>query len=728
MPRPLSIGLKILALLLLAGIAYGPLFSAGYRAGDLALYERAAEQVPSLDAISLDALVAIDPRGSVLANLEHAARASGSTWRAEVGAGFTSRLEAMALLLLAALGLGLFTRRLLLPWVGVEHARAAGWATAALGLTHPLCVALVAAPEARDEVLALALSAWCATAFLSGRQDRRYGRTVAAWVLCVLSALAGELAWCLPLLLAATELSSSHRYRPRRERTRTAANTLVLFSVAVAVAALSWLGRGEGSSRFSEGLVALVDGTAGVRAMLERVVSILLPASSQITGLVGIALASLVLLSCAQPALVAARSAPRLWSWLLGMWFAVLCAALVLGLDTRVSADLSTHGELVGLGVFIYAVGLGTACTALSGLRRSWLAWGAALVFAGLGHAGADAWNRAGALVSELRADLTAARELYGDDAPLMVLDPATEVGGVETLGSHVEALVHPLLDDRAGPARPQAVVALSSRAFLALTDEPEFEVSRREQLVVLVPLEELSKETSGLRDGGRRQAVRLGPGSAQGALDSWRGDARSPDLNLDTLSVASFVARADLRTDTAEPRRVHWRVTEPLIETAAVDCVWIETGDEPVLAADLGGCLAWRLGDRARRVWLEGGVTTVAQAQLLAGPQDLSEAIQPTTDGDDWLFPTMGTPLVQATRQRGRYVLRLLSMRDYSFVEMPVAILGMDHLRAEGAAAAVARMQRPVAWSLDYRVEDVPLARASGRRKGRAGTVEEAR
>ncbi|MEM7310825.1 MAG: hypothetical protein AAF682_29410 [Planctomycetota bacterium] len=724
--------LRVLLVLLLAGIAHGPLLGADYRAEDLALLQRAANgggppraEVVAWRELSLDDVARIDPEGSLVGNAEHALRARRAPWRGGEHSALDARIEGVLLLFGIALGLGLFLRRALLPWTGSDHAGAAGWAVVPLLVAHPLTVGLVAPLRGRDELLGLLFASWAAALFLQGRQDRRFAVTAAAWTLCALASLSGEVAWLLPILLAGVELASSHRYRTRRERWRTAANTLLFFGLASGLGAAFWARRA--GSRYTDGLAAAIeDPAAAASGLFERLGGVVLPANPHVSGLFGVVLAGAVFLVALQPALVAARSAPRLWGWMLGSWFVCLAGALVYGLDVRVAPDEATEGALLAGAVAVAAAGLATTATALSGLRRDWLAWLAAAVFAGLSFSNALPWREAGHVARELRADLEAARVTHGNEPRLLVLDAVRDARGIDPFGGAVGALVHPLL--RPGGEAPGGgpigeVLLLSREAFLALAREPELRRLREERSVVM-----LATLPGGepVRPGGLRQAVRLAPASAAGTKRSWRGEMRSPDLDLDTLSMSTLLLTADLRSDTSGERRLHWRVTEPALANGSQRCVWVETGDEPVLVADLGRSLAWLLGDRVRRVWLEGGATSVGQARFLTAPEPLGERFGPTPDGDDWLFPRTLTPLVQATLQRGRYVLTLLSLGDYACVELPVEVLGADHLRARGAAAEVAGLRRPVAWTLDYRVEDATLARARGRRVGRDGTVEE--
>jgi hypothetical protein len=724
MPRAPSEKLKVLGVLLLAGLAHGRLLGAGWRAPDLDLFERAL----ALDAHSVEELAEVDALGAPLSNLELVAWSRAGPWRAEERPALPQRLLGVALLTAAAAGLGLFARRLLVPWTGAEHAGAAGFAAFALAAVHPAGTALIADAAAGDELRALALCAWAAALFLRGRQDRRPAWTALAWLLTLLASLTGELGWTLPCVLALSELVAAKRSRPRRERWRTAASTLFFFGLAAAVSPVLWIEHG-GGSRFAAGLAFLADDPAqAARHLAGRARLLFLPGNPAVVGLAGALAAGAVLGAALQPGLVAARSAPRLWRRILGAWLLLLLCALVYGLDVPVEPRAETHAALLAAGAAVLVVGLAITSTALAGLRRALLVWSMAAVYAVLACAGGGAWSGAAEVASELRRDLAAARALHGSEARILVLDAPAAVAGVETLGPSVAALSHPELAPGA-PAGDGGVVALSSAAFKMLAYEPELAALRAEHLVVLAPLAALpAAKSPALHPGGGRLAVRLGPSAPDGSPHSWRGrpDSRSPDLDLPTLAFGHFVVRADPRTDVSVARRAAWRTLQPGLEDGSLPCVWIETGDEPWLVAELGASLEWRLGDRARLVWIEGGATYVTEAELLPAAPPFDEVVKPRTDGADWLFPRATTDLVEAGAQRGRYVLSLLSLKDYTLRELPVERAGEADLRAAGAARAVAELARPVAWALEFRVEGVPLARASGRRVGRDGTVED--
>jgi hypothetical protein len=718
MQRGLHVWLKVLALVVLGAFAHGPLLGGAFRAPDRALLERAAQaEVPQFKEIA-----AVDPRGGPLAGLAQTAFARAKGWRPVGRPAFELRLSALVLLLGTAVLLGRFARRLLVPWVGVEHATAAAWAASALALCHPATTALIADPAALSELFALALGTACAALFLRGRQDRSFPAVAGAFGLALLAGFAGGFALALPFLLAFAELVSSHRYRPRRERARTAANTLLFFGAAVAIGQFLWLDRG-GVSPFAIGLARVVRAPlAAVGALVERTNGIALPANPALFGAAGWLVVGAMFVLALQPAIGAARSAPRLWSRMLVWWLVLVAAAATYGLDVRVRPETPSHSRLVTLAVFAFVLGPAAASTALSGLRRAALPWCVAAVWAWVSASGAWAWRAAAEASRNLGRDLEAARELFGNDVRMLVLDAPTEVAGVETLGSDVGALVP-------GDAPEQSdVIALSARAFQALAFEPEMAALRADLLVVVAPIELFSSGADAarwaLRPGSSRQAVRLGPPSTTGGARTWRGIG-SWEPDLDTLACELLQVRTDLKSDVSGERRVRWRVTEPAVEVGSLPCVWIETGAEPVLVAHLGASLPWLLGDRVRRVWFEGGGMQGAEARLREAPEAFS-TLRPTDDGDDWLFERPTTQLVMSSLQRGRYVLSLLSLKDYSYREIEADPFGPDLLKAPGAPAAVAAMPRPVAWRLEFRVEGVPLARATGRRVGRDGTVEQ--
>jgi hypothetical protein len=77
-----------------------------------------------------------------------------------------------------------------------------------------------------------------------------------------------------------------------------------------------------------------------------------------------------------------------------------------------------------------------------------------------------------------------------------------------------------------------------------------------------------------------------------------------------------------------------------------------------------------------------------------------------------------LARPEIVPASGEGSFVLGLLGLEDFSFREFLVEPEG-DRLRARGAAVfaeELAGADQAVAWSLDYRIEGLAVARARGR------------
>ena len=174
----------VLGLVVLASFAYFPLLRAGFVASDYRVLVEvgggAAEEASDETSGSLP----IPPLTTL--SLSTSRRLWGLHDRGPLGLSpaLLLRLENLGLLALAAVGLALFTRRLLLPWTGSEHSTAAAFASAIVFGLHPLCSSAVAGVEGRGELLGVVLAGWAGALFLRGRQDRKIGFTAASFVLC----------------------------------------------------------------------------------------------------------------------------------------------------------------------------------------------------------------------------------------------------------------------------------------------------------------------------------------------------------------------------------------------------------------------------------------------------------------------------------------------------------------------------------------------------------------
>ena len=114
------------------------------------------------------------------------------------------------------------------------------------------------------------------------------------------------------------------------------------------------------------------------------------------------------------------------------------------------------------------------------------------------------------------------------------------------------------------------------------------------------------------------------------------------------------------------------------------------------------------------RSLLFEEGTRPIDRGEILAALPTLGE-LEPRVDGNDWVFPRPRTRLVDAGGDRGRFVLGLLALDDLVHREL--------HARTDDGelrfrrAEAHARSDEPLAWSLDYRIDDLTVARSRGRR-----------
>ena len=226
----MSIGLRpwlralfcALGLSALAAFVYTPLLRSGWVGSDY----RALVEVTAEEGEVAESFAGATERPATPPLTRLSLRTSAKLWgvdetdRLGASSPFLMRLENLALLALASVGLAFFLRRLLLPWTGSEHAAAAAFASALILAFHPLGIAAVAGVPARGELIGLLLGVWSGAAFLRGRQDRKIGFVVTSFVLCALGGFASDLILGLPLLLMCAEFLSSHRYRSMRGRMR----------------------------------------------------------------------------------------------------------------------------------------------------------------------------------------------------------------------------------------------------------------------------------------------------------------------------------------------------------------------------------------------------------------------------------------------------------------------------------------------------------------------------
>jgi hypothetical protein len=737
-------------LILLMGFAVAPRLSWGNGPWSVAsLYgmEAAAERPLAGASLALGAWWATD-RGLAL---EHGAA--------------LLRLENFALLLVAAWGAGRFLRRLLLPWCGRDQARAAGWAVTFIGALHPILLEAATPLAARGDLLGLALGAGAALLFLRGRQERRHGEVLLSGLLVIAASLASPLALFLPLLLALTEATSARRHRPLGLRLRTSVTTLLLFGIGVILEALPralFLGQSPAQALgrvlaslgreplavhnpllgFAPGLdLSASLGPLGLLGLLglmvEKLGLLLFPVNLEAVGAGGFGLAGILLLLALQPALVAARSAPRLWGWLIAGWIVSLVVTETARLGVRVEPrDLSAVCIMLAPGL-VLATGLGLCSTALSGLRRSVLPALLVLGYAAISHANANGWRGTARRVDNLAQELAEATRLHGFDATYLVVDPMGLRRGHD--------LVRPALPCLLGGAPPgerTVVAGVEREALFAALATEEFAAARRRGLVLLLP------PTQGT---GSRRILKV-PAAEPGGAMVWREEGRSPQgvrpdpFEVRALRVVARAAGTGGELGAAAPDPVmHWRGQGATAAEGSLAGVWLKGEHGPVALFDLAGEIPWLAGGRLRRIWFEGSLAKIASAALLAeapAPGLGGAALEPRIEGADWEFALDAKAWPRAlSGDEGSWVLGLCCAARlgagpgeqgsfeseavyYRELEALPAADGLS-LKCVGAAAAVTAFraleaelgQEPARlyWSLDCRAAGVTVARQRG-------------
>lgn len=749
---PVGVLALSLALALMVAYAYAPLADIGFVSEDFEILGSAAEAIEEGPNPG-QAFSIAGTQGHPLAGLS--VLASQALWSDEGDWSERSplplRLENLLLLALAAWGLALFVRRLLRPWTGSDQATAASWAVTYFVLLYPFHVADVAHLAARPTLLSAALGAWSGASFLRARQERRAGLIFVAAALALGAALSGGIGLCLPLLLGGAEFVSSHRYRPARTRLRTALNTLLVFSGCVGIDMLlrSANARAFRGPSFFESLAEVEGPTGGLRAIIigiEKLGLALLPVNVAGLGILGYVIVGVLVLAALQPALIAARSAPRLWGWILLSWTVLLGLSVIPDFDVRVHpGDLSRTWVLLPMSL-VMAVGTAVAATALPGRRRLILPAGFALSLAVLAHANALPWVTASREVEIMMSDLRLAREAHGTEVDLLVIDPGGRTRRVDALGDALPWLVHPNFagDVPFDESTERWVRSIEGRALGAFVREPEFDAARASGLVLLAPI--AAQPARGL-SSRRHRALRVAPAERFEPLSPWYGEGRSPALDLDPSDVRALVVRLEVLPDSGGPEvarpRLGWRARPAGSASAPnpgadgdahgeLEGAWVRGPGVLEAVFDFHDSVEWLCGGRLRRLWSAAGWAAIEQAQLIQELPELAPGLLPEVDGDDWLFRRAAHRPLVPERESVALRLALFDVSSYELREFSAQLTPSGDLRVPGAEAAVARTVRraggPVAWTLAATVDGVAFAESHGRRRrvGRRGSEEE--
>lgn len=645
--------LRVLFALLCCAAAYSPLLRAGFLGDDRALLARASGLAsqshvprPIDDAAALEseprplgAVAPIDVMqilgddasgdvGSLISGwsiaLSLRAWGTGDTWLG-VSAATCARFENFVWLVIAALGLWRFLLRIFRPWVGADQAARASSAAAFLFVLHPLSVPSVAALSGRADVMALAFGTWAAAAYLRGRQERdaRYSR--ASYVLCLLAGLCGQLALILPFALALAEIFSSYRYRALRQRLWTALRTFVAFSLIVQLntALVSYL---TGHGYYAAAVVTisrLSDVEGALRALalsVEKLGVLILPANLSTLGLLGLFGAGLLGLVALQPALIAARTAPRLWGWALVSWLAAVAISLLFGLHERVRLDeLATATTLLPATAAMCS-GIGLAATALPGLRRLWVPIALALGFAALANGNARPW----AAGSRALDDTARVARLHApSEGVLLFVDAPRDVYGLDPIGSGLPWLLHPLFD-REQPALGAVRVAdVPGAALGAFVRSPLF-----------APWRELNLRVAHRAADGVYVFTDVPKEHAATQPVRWSGSARSPQLDADPQALSTLVVTAaEVPGDSV---RLHF--TGRLASGDVALPPWRGATGARTSTIDLSNDVNWSIAGAIESVWFEGGPIEVTSVELVNAlpPLELEGGL---ASGDTWSF-----------------------------------------------------------------------------------------
>ena len=737
MPKSVRAAAFALLLLAVAALAYAPLFGSQYAPIDVPYLVRASAASGKGASDAARVLAGADgPLARLSLRVSSVLWTSGGLWTP--AAARWIRVE-NALLLLGAAAVGrLVVRRALAPWTGRDGARASAGAFALLFACHPACVASVARAGGRGDLLALFLGALAAWLFLHGRQDRRPRATTAAGILVVLAGHASAIALLCPPLLAVLELFCTRRQRPLAVRLRTSATTLLVFGACAGLETLT--GPALGSAPLAPRALASVHEVFRLEGLARGLGALALPVAASAGGSAAAraslqVLAGALLLAALQPALVAARSAPRLWGWLAATASGAFALALLVGLASAATTSGASPvpAEEAALlpdllpGAVVAACVLAIASSALSGARRVVIPGALAAGFTLLAQIAAGPWERAGRTLADLERDLAEARSDQGGSAVYLVVDPPgtwTEPGPdhrpPQGPGHRLEQALAPgepalalLLDPsvcpKAAPGDTAIVRGIAMQALHAFALEPEFEAMRRSKLVLLRALP---------TEGSPRVATAV-PAPAPSGPVGWRpGELRSERLDVDPFEKHGLRALALPNAATGAAPRMGWRSGDS--ETFSATGLWISGAEGPIAYFDLSRRDDWLFGARPQRIWLEPPLEPVRPPELLAdapaiAPRSAGGPLEPSVRDGQWTFEVDSAALPRPLRGDARFVLTLIEPESLRYLQRePRSTAGAGALVFDVPEDASAERQ---AWSLELLCGDACIARARGRR-----------
>jgi len=712
----------VLTTIALVAYSYSPLLYMGFVGDDIRVIAGMGEGPGDVSGLYAVPETGARPLAALSLYLSAMWHAQGGMWNGSEA--FALRLENLAILAVAAYGLRRLLGRAVRPWTSAEQADAAGLAAGLLFLIHPLCIATVVRIGSRGDLLAVAFGAWAVHSFLIARQDKRPGWLAMTAGCTLLAGLSSPHSVFLPLALAAVEYVSARRHRVRGVRLRTSGTTAVIFGALVALeafgrVALAGPSTGSGDPR---GLAAApVPESTGefIGVGVEKLGVLLLPVGHGTFGMLGFALAGGVLLFALQPAFTAARSAPRLWGRILFGWLVSIAVAVLPSAGVRVPPLSLERAEVLFTGALVMAMALGVACTAIEGGRRRLLPWVLALVYTLLAHQSAVPFAVDARAVSELQAELQAARREHPDAAHFLVVSSGARVGGGLGARSPLTLLLDPLFVGSITSQEPVQARELERVALPTLLRQPECDAWRAEGLVVIVR-----------GDSGVPEAHAIPPREPATGPGFWRREGQSPsEIEIDALGTRALLVRALPDTAPSSTPELHWVAASADGVSGVERGVWVSTKDGPVAWFDLTS-REWLVAGRVRSLWLPGALTTLSAVEILGDVVPLEGHPLPRREGADWSFDLAGTPPPTPFAERGRWVLSLFDLGSHAYREFDALVENGMRLQVRGVAADVERAQHrgagPIEWSLEWRSAGHVLARAHNRRVALGGADEE--
>ena len=718
-------GLWVLVLLF-AAVVYGPFFDEGPLGGDGESFVEASQMAWSElrpagvegDSWFKDRWVA-GARPLALASLGLSSRlwTDGGLWSQTAIS--MLRLENLLLLLLCAYFAGRAVERLLEPWCSDEQATMAGCATRLLLIAHPLCVPTVSAAGSRGDLLGAVLATAALFAFLQGRQKHRHSLIAVALVLSVICAFATQAAYLLPGWIAVAEFLSARRHRSVPARARTALTTLIVFGAAVLIdAGLRVAAGGLGSPEAVTVSLDMLGDPQGFWVALgwgfERIGLAILPVNVEGLGAWGYVFAGVLLAVVLQPALHAARSAPRLWTGVISAWVVAMALAGLYRADLRVYPSDLTNASVLLPAALVMSIGVGVAATALSGKRRVLMPIAIAVGYAVLAQGEAQSLKDATRATERLRAALAPALDMHPPVQHVLLVDEPQMVKGHAVMGDSLDWIFDPAFTRRAvnAPAVPSAR-STSADGFRALVRESQFDHMREQGLVLsLTPQGEQERRLLRLAAPDTADA----PGA--GEAITWRDDGRSPVLDLDPLVYRALTVQARPGTPTGRPPRLGWRVSNEQRETGSCTGVWIRGADGPIAVFDLAKQRGWLLGGRARRLWFEDELASPIHAQLTRDLPPLAGVTAPDAKAaEDWIFDPDLDALPEPLDGDAYAELVLFDLGSFLHRRLEVEEDG-GRWRVRGAKTLVRHWEKlpeGLTWTLEWGTDDGCLARNRG-------------